>query len=62
MVIDIPYDSSRIDNIVFEEYKALRGFLSLKKRGLNFLINKNYQKQFKFSAFIKKYGLIMITN
>ena len=56
MVIDIPYDSSRIDNIVFEEYKALRGFLSLKKRGLNFLRNKNYQKAIQeFSAFIKKY-------
>ena len=35
---DIPYDSSRSDNIVFEDYKVLKGFVTLKKRGLNFLI------------------------
>ena len=56
MVKDIPYDSSRSDNIVFEEYKALKGFVTLKKRGLNFLRNKNYQKAIEeFSSFIKKY-------
>ena len=53
---DIPYDSSRSDNIVFEDYKALKGFVTLKKRGLNFLRNKNYQKAIEeFSSFIKKY-------
>ena len=53
---DIPYDSSRSDKIVFEEYKALKGFVTLKKRGLNFLRNKNYQKAIEeFSTFIKKY-------
>ena len=32
MVKDIPYDSSRSQNIVFEEYKALKGFVTLKKK------------------------------
>ena len=56
MVKDIPYDSSRSQNIVFEEYKALKGFVTLKKRGLNFLRNKNYQKAIEeFTIFIEKY-------
>ena len=53
---DIPYDSSRSDNIVVEEYKALKGFVTLKKRGLNFLRNKNYQKAIEvFTLFIRKH-------
>ena len=56
MVQDTPYDSSRSNNIEFDGYKALKIFILLKKRGLNFLRNKNYQKAIEeFSAFIKKY-------
>jgi len=56
MVQDIPYDSSRSNNIEFDGYKALKIFILLKKRGLNFLRNKNYQKAIEeFTLFIKKY-------
>ena len=55
MVKDIPYDSSRYD-VVFEGYKALKVFISLKRIGLNLLRNKNYQKAIEeFTLFIKKY-------
>ncbi len=55
MVKDIPYDSSRYD-VVFEGYKALKVFISLKRIGLNLLRNKNYQKAIEeFTIFIEKY-------